>query len=57
MCMAFHSDFASSMRTAITLICPYRRIKHAFVETHNSTELLYFLFMITTLSKFLFHDL
>ena len=42
--------------TLIWMISPYRRIKHASVEIHNSTELLYFPFMITTLSKFLFHD-
>jgi len=43
--------------TLIWIISPYSRIKHASVEIHNSIELLYFSFMITTLSKFLFHDL
>jgi len=42
--------------TLIGMISLYSRIKHAYVETHSNIKVLYSSFMITTLSKFLFHD-
>ena len=53
----YDSDFSLTDKH-ISVCSGYKwiRIKHASVETHNSIKL-YFPFMITTLFKFLFHDL
>jgi len=47
-------EMAPACMTLIWMISPYSRIKHAHVETHNNIKLLYFSFVITILTKFLF---